>query len=164
MLYMEDSGTSHRVTSTTGGKHAPTSYHYREGTDGIGLAVDFAGPVPSTDSPELLAIYQALAPLGRFCAELIYNGPGGGSWKLGKKVAPYVGGHHDHVHIAVPKGTFVHYPKEGFVPDQIVHTNAPLLTFVPTPSGNGYWMVTKDGGVFAFGDARFFGRVESPLQ
>ncbi len=27
----------------------------------------------------------------------------------------------------------------------------------PTPSGHGYWLVASDGGVFAFGDARFFG-------
>ena len=27
----------------------------------------------------------------------------------------------------------------------------------PTPSGNGYWLVASDGGIFAFGDAGFFG-------
>ena len=27
----------------------------------------------------------------------------------------------------------------------------------PTPSGKGYWLVASDGGIFAFGDARFFG-------
>ncbi|MCU1426199.1 MAG: Esterase, partial [Actinomycetia bacterium] len=26
-----------------------------------------------------------------------------------------------------------------------------------TPSGRGYWLVASDGGIFAFGDARFFG-------
>src|SRR4029077_15905464 len=26
-----------------------------------------------------------------------------------------------------------------------------------TPDGRGYWLVGSDGGVFAFGDARFFG-------
>jgi hypothetical protein len=26
-----------------------------------------------------------------------------------------------------------------------------------TPSGIGYWLVASDGGIFAFGDARFFG-------
>ena len=25
----------------------------------------------------------------------------------------------------------------------------------PTPSGNGYWLVAADGGIFAFGDAAF---------
>jgi hypothetical protein len=27
----------------------------------------------------------------------------------------------------------------------------------PTVTGNGYWLVANDGGIFAFGDARFFG-------
>jgi hypothetical protein len=27
----------------------------------------------------------------------------------------------------------------------------------PTPDGGGYWMVASDGGIFAFGDAGFYG-------
>ena len=27
----------------------------------------------------------------------------------------------------------------------------------PTPDGHGYWLVASDGGIFAFGDAGFFG-------
>ena len=27
----------------------------------------------------------------------------------------------------------------------------------PTPSGNGYWLVARDGGIFTFGDATFQG-------
>jgi ribosomal protein L24E len=27
----------------------------------------------------------------------------------------------------------------------------------PTPSGNGYWFVAADGGIFAYGDAGFYG-------
>jgi hypothetical protein len=26
-----------------------------------------------------------------------------------------------------------------------------------TPSGDGYWLVASDGGMFSFGDARFAG-------
>jgi hypothetical protein len=26
-----------------------------------------------------------------------------------------------------------------------------------TPDGKGYWLVASDGGIFAFGDARFYG-------
>lgn len=33
----------------------------------------------------------------------------------------------------------------------------PALAAVPSPSGAGYWMVASDGGVFAFGDAQFYG-------
>jgi hypothetical protein len=27
----------------------------------------------------------------------------------------------------------------------------------PTPSGGAYWLVASDGGIFSYGDARFFG-------
>ena len=33
----------------------------------------------------------------------------------------------------------------------------PLAGMVSTPSGHGYWQVAADGGVFAFGDAKFYG-------
>jgi hypothetical protein len=35
--------------------------------------------------------------------------------------------------------------------------NAPLVGMAPTPSGNGYWLLARDGGVFSFGDATFHG-------
>jgi len=35
--------------------------------------------------------------------------------------------------------------------------NAPPVGLVGTPSGAGYWLATSDGGVFAFGDAGFYG-------
>jgi hypothetical protein len=34
---------------------------------------------------------------------------------------------------------------------------APLVGMAATPTGNGYWLVAADGGVFSFGDARFRG-------
>jgi hypothetical protein len=33
----------------------------------------------------------------------------------------------------------------------------PLVGMAATPTGNGYWLVGSDGGVFAFGDAKFYG-------
>ena len=35
--------------------------------------------------------------------------------------------------------------------------NAPIIALAPTPSGRGYWLLGSDGGVFSFGDARFYG-------
>jgi peptidoglycan hydrolase-like protein with peptidoglycan-binding domain len=35
--------------------------------------------------------------------------------------------------------------------------NAPLVGFAPTPTGRGYWLLARDGGVFSFGDATFQG-------
>ena len=34
-----------------------------------------------------------------------------------------------------------------------------------TPDGGGYWLVASDGGVFSYGDARFYGSAGgSPLN
>ena len=30
-----------------------------------------------------------------------------------------------------------------------------------TPTAHGYWLVAADGGIFAFGDARFYGSTGS---
>jgi hypothetical protein len=38
-----------------------------------------------------------------------------------------------------------------------ISLNAPVVGMAATPSGQGYWLVTADGGVFTFGDAGFFG-------
>ncbi len=36
-------------------------------------------------------------------------------------------------------------------------SSRPVVGMAATPSGNGYWLVAADGGIFGFGDARFFG-------
>jgi uncharacterized protein YkwD len=36
-----------------------------------------------------------------------------------------------------------------------------IVDISATPSGNGYWLVATDGGIFAYGDARFFGSTGS---
>ncbi len=35
--------------------------------------------------------------------------------------------------------------------------NLPVVGMTGTPSGGGYWLVASDGGIFAFGDAAFYG-------
>jgi hypothetical protein len=35
--------------------------------------------------------------------------------------------------------------------------NQPVVGMAATPDGGGYWMVAADGGIFAFGDAGFYG-------
>ncbi|MGH9156460.1 MAG: hypothetical protein ACRD1K_11645, partial [Acidimicrobiales bacterium] len=41
--------------------------------------------------------------------------------------------------------------------DRVDLRYSPSTPTSTTPSGNGYWLVASDGGVFAFGDARFLG-------
>lgn len=72
------------ITSTTGGKHTPTSYHYK------GRAIDVAGS-PS----KMAAYYKHLKPLKP--TELFYDPLGG--IKYGQEIGP-IGGHSDHVHVA----------------------------------------------------------------
>jgi hypothetical protein len=35
--------------------------------------------------------------------------------------------------------------------------NQPVVGMASSPSGNGYWLVAADGGIFSFGDAQFHG-------
>ncbi len=42
-------------------------------------------------------------------------------------------------------------------PGNAPRLNAPVVAMVPSADGGGYFMVASDGGVFAFGDARFQG-------
>jgi len=49
-------------------------------------------------------------------------------------------------------GSAVHHgDTSGLVPA------SPVVDMDVTPSGDGYWLVSEDGGVYAFGDAGFFG-------
>ena len=73
-----------RITSTSGGRHAPGSYHYR------GRAFDAAG-----SSAAMGRFYRAMA--GTNPTELFYDPMGG--IKHGRSIGP-IGGHRDHVHIA----------------------------------------------------------------
>lgn len=137
--YLIGSGLPFKVTDVdTPGVHSPTSYHYR------GLAVDFAGPQPSFNSPELLAIFNAFKPVEHLLAELIFSG-GGYSIKDGRRVNRYaIDTHWNHVHVAVPKGTIL---KEN--PDMAVPADKELLTAFPL--GSGYVIIAKDGAVYCFG-------------
>jgi hypothetical protein len=42
-------------------------------------------------------------------------------------------------------------------PNPGLDLNAALIDLAPTTSGRGYWAVASDGGVFSYGDARFYG-------
>ncbi len=39
----------------------------------------------------------------------------------------------------------------------LVAGGGPIVGMAVTPTGNGYWLVASDGGIFAFGDAKFSG-------
>jgi hypothetical protein len=73
-----------RITSTTGGRHAPHSYHYQ------GRAFDAAG-----SHRQMSQFYREMA--GTHPTELFYDPMGG--IKHGRNIGA-IGGHGNHVHIA----------------------------------------------------------------
>jgi hypothetical protein len=151
---MNATGVPHRVTSVTEGQHAPGSYHYRTGTNGIGLAVDFAGPVPSRDSPELLAIFRAFQPVEHLLHELIYGGADY-AIKAGARVKPYaVSDHMNHVHVSVDRSVFIPVPQPK-VPPMFDPPLPGFCAWLSHPTRGG-WGLAPDGGVFAL-DAPFYG-------
>jgi hypothetical protein len=40
-----------------------------------------------------------------------------------------------------------------------IQLNQPIVGMTPTSTGNGYWFVASDGGVFSYGDAGFHGKL-----
>lgn len=156
--YMNDSGVPFKVTDVnTPGVHTKTSYHYAKGTNGDGLAVDLAGPVPSVKSPALRAIVDALTPVKSKFVEFLHP------WNRAD--------HADHIHIAVRKGTFL-VPIGVAMPDPVDPgvTGPPNYDLSGTPcaisavfdsNGNvkGYYIMTDDGSVAAIGNIPYLGRV-----
>lgn len=127
--YMADSGIPFKVTDIdTPGIHTSTSYHYAEGTNGDGLAVDFAGLTPSRNSPELRRIVDRFMPVRHLLAEFLHP------WNRAD--------HPDHVHVAVHKGTIL--KTEGTMPT----IDKPLLTAFAYQ--DGYVIVATDGAVYCF--------------
>lgn len=182
--YVESTGIPYRVTDVNGPGHVKGSYHNQPGTGGDGLAVDFAGATPGVTpdtAAQMLAIQRAFLMVADRLAELVYSGsdvavaikdgkPVNGRSCFGPVVWP---DHRDHVHVAVPRGTFLAPLSQPLVtlgggtmpaddPNRS-NVNAPIVGIAITPTGKGYLLVAADGGVFAFGDAVFLGNVEYVL-
>jgi len=144
-----------RVTSTTGGRHSATSFHYAAGTGGTGLAIDLAElSGPSALTPGLKRIASEVAKrIGPACAELIYaEGPNLRNGKPYSYSAPVLAAHRNHIHLAVNRGfRYESAPKEvrpmydppfPIVGAVVAHLVAP---------GGGVWVLTDGGAIYAFG-------------
>lgn len=161
------------VTATTNGVHAENSLHKVKATNGYGRAVDLAARGgPGWDTGELLRINETILqilPLSMI-SELIYAGVGGICVKNGRIAdcmtvyGPVVlAAHHNHVHLAVTAGfTYSGGPPMPADDPNIPNAQAKIVAAFPTPTGKGYWIITADGAVFAFGDAEYHGRIEAP--
>ena len=133
----------------------------------VGLAVDWAAPVPSYDSDELADIFHAFLPVEKHLAELIYAGPQVAfNVRNGVRVGKYAQSiHHNHCHVAVQKGVFLDRLVPTFMPDTTIEQapnddrSEPMADPVDAmcaPDG-GVWVLTRDGGVRAYGGAPFHG-------
>lgn len=88
--FLDRSHVGYTVTSTTGGHHAPGSYHY------LGKAVDLVG--------NMSLIFDTLLRAQKSLAELFFT-PKGFSIKNSQRVAPIAAAeHYNHVHAAVYDG------------------------------------------------------------
>lgn len=56
----------------------------------------------------------------------------------------------------------IRHPWEGTMPDDVPQASAAIVAAFPSPTGDGYWIVTADGAVFGFGDAHYHGRLNVP--
>ncbi len=61
------------------------------------------------------------------------------------------------VGVQVPPVRITGFPRPSTV--QLALPLATVAGITRTPDGNGYWIVSLDGGVFSFGDAQFFGSI-----
>lgn len=96
--YLDAAGVPYLVNSTF--RPGGTSYHASS------RAVDFGAPGDANyDSPGLLRVNHALAPMLGVLSELIYSGPGGISDKAYD--AATMAQHHNHVHAALARGGIV---------------------------------------------------------
>lgn len=134
------------------------------------LAVDFAWIKPSWDSDQLADIFAAFVPVQSHLFELIHAGPKiKYNIKAGKEVPKYaVDIHHNHVHVSVDPGIYlpdlVNIKITAVVSNTPVHITeanertdlVPAIT-VHRPQGGYAVLQSRDGGVFTYDDAPFFG-------
>jgi len=62
---------------------------------------------------------------------------------------------------APPPDSAVPFGNTGTGANAVSNPNAPIVGMAATEDGAGYWLVAADGGVFNYGDARFFGSAGS---
>ena len=58
---------------------------------------------------------------------------------------------------ATADGASYTFTGQGLSATPAMALTLPVVGMASTPDGRGYWLVASDGGVFAFGDAGFYG-------
>ena len=128
-------------TTTPGATPAPTYGYWLVGSDGGIFTFGSAQFYGSTGSIRLQRPVVGISPTANK----------GGYWLVASDGGIFAFG---------DAGYFGSIPGDGLSPagSGLPHSlNAPIVAMVPSSDGGGYFMVASDGGVFAFGDARFAG-------
>jgi N-acetylmuramoyl-L-alanine amidase len=58
---------------------------------------------------------------------------------------------------APPLNSVVPFGTTAVGANAVSNPNAPIVGMAATPDGGGYWLVGSDGGIYAYGDAGFYG-------
>ena len=144
LKYLLATGVPFRVTSTlrnsiVNGTNTPSLHN-------SGRAVDLAGLTPSRDSPDLLAIYNALGPGMSAIRNRIYSGPGGGGYGAVGSITYQ--DHHDHVHTALRRGGLVNsetFARLGEAGDELVLPLSDPRRTLELAMQNGLLPVLQEG-------------------
>jgi hypothetical protein len=111
----------------------------------VGRGAVTPGPVTPTPGPGPVGGTMYLAPvahptkLGYWCVDAEGH-------VLAYGASQYHGGQGAHMKAGVVDPT-----------GAVVALNGPCVGLAPTPSGNGYWLLTDVGSIYDFGDAQHFG-------
>lgn len=174
--YAKAAGVLYRVTDiNTPGVHTATSWHYAQGTGGIGTAVDLAGTSSGTTPAmvaQMTAIWKAFLPAGARLAELFFQAPGITTViKNGKVMSALTvlsrstwDAHRNHVHVAVRPGVFLVAPlpePKGVAP--VFNPPLQIVDFLANPDGPGGWGLGPDGGIYGLGGCPWRGIDRQPL-
>ena len=62
---------------------------------------------------------------------------------------------------APPPNSVVPFGATAVGANAVAHANAPIVAIAATRDGAGYWLAGRDGGIFNYGDAGFFGSAGS---
>jgi hypothetical protein len=124
-------GTPYSVSLQASGGVAPYSWSVAQGSLPAGLSLDPTGTITGTPATVGTISFVVRA------TDSSVGVPHADSRVLSIAVGP-------------PAAPF--YGSEGGS-----HLNRPIVGMAASPSGQGYWLVALDGGVFSFGDAGFFG-------
>jgi Bacterial Ig-like domain (group 3) len=111
--------------------------------------------IPVSPNQEIQAVYSGSPDLNGSTGTLSTLVPKHGYWLTGADGGVFSFGDAN-FHGSLPQSGFS--PAGSGGPHSL---NAPIVGIATTSDGDGYWLVGSDGGVFAFGDAVFYGSTGS---